>query len=271
MGLRSDLTQNHPLLLSPNSAKWISLENSPNEGLAFNKDEIVRLACPSKSNDNKNSFAKFKPQEVLVAKCKSGTNFEVNQKSYPFEDLQCEKPVQPSELKTGKECLGQDTELIKIGYNVNSDFVTEYEVCYNKKQKLPVYTEVTIPETIKRIQGEPKEYTWVSNAEEPASNLDKIYSCASQAETFKRILNKNFFENSRCCLEKGRMVSSKHMLFVPEKISTAHYLNTVPQWSTCNTVIKINIKTNIILSQLPTASLSLPFIAFVKCKTFVFI
>lgn len=236
LSMNDDLTSNHPLILSSNNPKWVSLDNSPKGYVTIGRHDSVRLACASRDPSKKNGFAHF-DTDIISAKCKSGKDFEVNKKSYSFKDLHCEFPVEATNVKTGEQCLGKDTELIKIGFKAGNEFILEYLVCFDKKEKLTKYTEVTVPASIEKAVTGSKEQKWM-NADDfhKDINLDSIYKCETQKDTFKRILNKNYFENNRCCLERGKLVSNNDMMFLPEQASTANYLNTVPQWSTCNMV-----------------------------------
>lgn len=243
LNVKEDLNKNHPLILSGHDDKWLSLAHSSKGSVDIERDDIIRFACPSASSSKKNSFKSADLRSTVVAaKCKSGKEFEINQKTYKFSDLMCNSPPEFTEVSTGQQCLGSDTELIKIGFQIDKDFVTEYTVCFNKQEKLTLYTEVTVSGDIDKAVTAKYDQSWSTSPSQFGNiDVDSAYVSSNQAKTFKKILNKDFFDKDRCYLEKGKLVSNSDLLFLPEQASTSHYLNTVPQWSTCNRVKNLYI------------------------------
>lgn len=238
--MKEDLTINHPLILSPSSPEWVSTSDSSKGLLNIGRDETVKFACVAAKMSPKNSFKNpaLNVENVVTATCKNGNNFEINKKVYNFDDLMCNSPVEATEKFTNQDCLGKDTELIKVGFQVGHNFVTEYEVCFDKKERHTLYSEVVISGDIDKSVVHKKEHTWLPKNYESFRNINmnNLYTCNSQIDTFKKILNKNYFEGNKCCLEKTKLVNEDNMMFLPEQASTSHYLNVVPQWSTCNRV-----------------------------------
>lgn len=240
LNMKDDLTKNHPLLLKENSPSWIELGQSSKGSVEIPRDEIIRLACTSENQKNSFKSPDLINKNFVYAKCKDGRNFEVNKKSYKFEDLLCSSPVQYSEKSTGQQCLGANTELIKVGFHVENDFVTVYTVCFDKTEKNTLYTDVTIPKGIDKSTVSVNDQAWLFTQNLYGSvNINSAYESSNQASTFKKILNKDYFDNqNRCYLEKGKLVTNSDLAFGPQQATTTDYLNIVPQWSTCNRVIE---------------------------------
>ncbi|GBP81705.1 hypothetical protein EVAR_59834_1 [Eumeta japonica] len=232
MGL--DLTYNQPLILSSVTGSWYSMDSSPRGMLQLRAEETVNLACPTHP-DGVNDFANFPNKNVLQAKCKSGNNFEIEKKVYSFDRLQCRNQVKPTTQNTGLPCSAGLSELIKIGYTISGTFLPVYEACFDKDKKGTIFTEMELSPNYAKNDAPVPESTWVRDNLFGTANLNEEYTCNSQRDTFYKILGKQYFQpGDTCCYAKSKFVDSRDLVYDTQRVATYHYLNSVPQWSTCN-------------------------------------
>lgn len=173
----------------------------------------IKLSCNSQAG-RQNNFKSFPGQHEIVAFCDREDKFTVGDKTYNFDDLVCEYPVQPTFQSTGNKCLQENTELIKVGFG-NDHFVEAYEVCYDKINENALYTRtdmsmpINLPELTDRTW---KKYTSAAD--------DGYYNCTRDAT---------------CCFAKAQLLNAQDVKFGPPQAATDYLrLNSVPLWRTCN-------------------------------------
>ncbi|KAJ8720965.1 hypothetical protein PYW08_006430 [Mythimna loreyi] len=204
-----------PLIL--NEGFWNKLEMTKHYIIVEQEMEIT-LSCP-RWKETSNSFKIFPEKSTLEAICYKEDSFMVDDKTYKFSDLQCTNSIEPSVIKTKTKCSTETSELIRVGYNVPA-FLEAYEVCFDHKSNMPLYTRVLMTET---NNNDPSGvYNWNSYPGIGSVKTERGFTCKDAS--------------SSCCYSKSQLVNAIDFNDGPAKKSTfIDPLNVVPVWIPCDT------------------------------------
>ncbi|XP_059046686.1 hemicentin-2-like [Achroia grisella] len=186
-------------------------------------NEGVILSCPE-------SFNVLRAREV-IARCVNESNFDINGKIYKYSDLKCTTLAKPVFRNTGLHCAGPRTESIKVGYLARREFLEVYEVCLDKKKRIPLYTKSTLNWAMAGIESKDAKWT---NYESLPYDFNALYDCSNQIHEISFKLGRRFHTDDGCCFAKRQLLSSKDVRPGLPQIATFTNLNIIPQWSTCD-------------------------------------
>lgn len=150
----------------------------------------------SYSQAESNSFLKFPNTKSIIATCDHDDLFLVDGISYKISELDCKHEVSSSVVPV-KECLGSDTMMMTIGFNVVNGFLDVYKSCLDTNRNVVLYTEVN-----------------TTGADQFGYIEKPVGSCERVAE---------------CCYEPVQLVNAADVNAGPaEKATMRKALNTVP-------------------------------------------
>lgn len=214
-------------MLSP-TLNWPQYEVK-NGFMSIANEKYVYLFCP-------NRFKLF-PQAYNVAFCKGGTKFNIRGQSYDFSNMECTENVIHSIERTGESCFSGNTELLKVIFKVLSYTVEAYEVCLDKDNNRPLYTNMRMSSSVADVDYLGTDW---SDDDKIALSLDDAYECNRQINVTSSVLGRWFHRDDGCCFAKRQLVSPKDLLpGIAQKAAYSH-LNVVPHWSTCNLEVSGN-------------------------------
>ncbi|XP_039747746.1 hemicentin-1-like isoform X2 [Pararge aegeria] len=169
----------------------------------------------------------------LKGSCINGSIFDIDGRYVDFSDIRCNDKVVPLTKNTGIACGPGYTELLKIGYNVGVEFMSIYDVCFDKRLKLPLYAKHDInPMAADSVPNESIDY--VKNKHLPFE-FDDMYNCGQQRDSILFLTGKRLSTNNRCCFAKRQLVNPRDVITGYQQVATYNYLNVIPKWGTCGT------------------------------------
>ncbi|XP_073954600.1 hemicentin-1-like [Choristoneura fumiferana] len=192
-------TKNLPLVLDMSLA-WPTFHRQ-NQYQIIPKSEKLTLICQDDwpkskiySQSESNSFMKFPNTKSIIATCDHEDLFLVDGVSYKLSELDCKHEVSSSVVPI-KECLGSDTTMMSVGFNVNG-FLDVYKSCLDTKRNVVLYTEV--------ITTGADQFGYTDKPERPCESIEE------------------------CCYESVQLVNAADVSAGPaEKATFRKPLNTV--------------------------------------------
>lgn len=195
------------------------------------KYQTVLLICqkPSKFNVFDYNF--------VYAYCNQTGNtaqLHIDQIPYDYSDLQCTEDARPKVKWTGKTCLGDDSETVKISYEVLHTTIDVYEVCMDLSYDIPFYTKQNLRSPL--ADSIQKAVTWF-NDRFYKYDFDKLYDAMEQTRGISKLMRRRFHDFDHCAFSKKQLVNPLDVFpGLPEKATFTH-LNVVPHWSTCSSEV----------------------------------
>ncbi|KAI8440932.1 hypothetical protein MSG28_009229 [Choristoneura fumiferana] len=148
----------------------------------------------SYSQSESNSFMKFPNTKSIIATCDHEDLFLVDGVTYKLSELDCKHEVSSSVVPI-KECLGSDTTMMSVGFNVNG-FLDVYKSCLDTKRNVVLFTEV--------ITTGADQFGYTDKPERPCESIEE------------------------CCYESVQLVNAADVSAGPaEKATFGKPLNTV--------------------------------------------
>ncbi|XP_063384788.1 hemicentin-1-like [Cydia fagiglandana] len=185
-------TEHAPLVLD-SSLTWLSTPTS-GQYLMLPHAEKLQLICQDEKSSS-NSFTKFPTSKSIYATCDKEDSFLVDGSIQKISEMSCKNSVTSSVLKTGRPCLGANTELNQVGFHVNG-FTDVYQSCVDTVKNVPLYTKMNTIDIKKGSNGKVKAVK--------STCLDK------------------------CCYEKIQLVNADDVSYgPPEKATFIDSLNSV--------------------------------------------
>lgn len=195
---------------------WQTFENNKHY-IVVEKESKLTFSCPN-AKESSNTFKNFPKKNRLEALCYKEDSFLVEGKNYKLSDLQCTNSIQPSIIRKKVKCLTETSELLRVGYNIVPGFLEAYEVCFDTKKNMPLYTRIKMTET--NNEGPSAGYNWYT--------YPGIGKKTERGITCKDSM-------SSCCYSKSQLVHSIDFNDGPAKKSTfIDPLNAIPVWLPCN-------------------------------------
>ncbi|XP_061717392.1 hemicentin-1-like [Cydia pomonella] len=187
------LKAEHAPLVLDSSLTWPSVPNS-GKYLMIPHSEKLQLICQDEKSSS-NSFTKFPSSKSIYATCDKEDSFLVDGSPQKISELNCKNSITSSVLKTGRPCLGENTELKQVGFHIN-DFTDVYQSCVDTVKNVPLYTKMNTIGIKKESNGKVKTVK---------------STCAD-----------------KCCYEKIQLVNAADVSFGPaEKATFIDSLNSV--------------------------------------------
>ncbi|XP_073954598.1 hemicentin-1-like isoform X2 [Choristoneura fumiferana] len=192
-------TKNLPLVLDMSLA-WPTFHRQ-NQYQIIPKSEKFTFICQddwpkskSYSQSESNSFMKFPNTKSIIATCDHEDLFLVDGVTYKLSELDCKHEVSSSVVPI-KECLGSDTTMMSVGFNVNG-FLDVYKSCLDTKRNVVLFTEV--------ITTGADQFGYTDKPERPCESIEE------------------------CCYESVQLVNAADVSAGPaEKATFGKPLNTV--------------------------------------------
>ncbi|KAJ8720967.1 hypothetical protein PYW08_006432 [Mythimna loreyi] len=222
LDIKKDFPEKQPIMYSP-SLGWPVFDVKDGYMIISHQDYFY-FNCPSQfSNPN------LPLTSNLMAFCEQDNIIKIYGKKYKFADIQCKEEVKPQVSRTGIPCLPGNTETVKIGYRIFTEFLGVYDVCLDKENNVPLFTKHRIsPDHTDRST----EAEW-GNSVLP-QDFDMLYDCPRQVYDVSSALGRGLSTRDSCCFSKRQLVSSHDLLPGVPTSAAYDYLNIVPHWSTCN-------------------------------------
>lgn len=181
--------------------------------LVVEKETVFTLSCHS-SVKTPNSFQKFPEEHELKVTCNSADTFWVEGTLYKYEDFNCNKMVLPVVIKSGSKCLGDNTELVSVGFLLE-ELIEIYQVCFDMKRVIPLYTYSKLHHRNTKIDV--KSLKWFRDTEIAYRKIGVEYFCENVLSTM--------------CYGRAQLVSVHDVPLGPAQTSTyIDHVNTVPLW-----------------------------------------
>lgn len=208
-------------------SKWPQYETADGYIRIKKEEEYLRLSCPS-------AFSNF-PHNYTIALCEGENDFKVKGNLHKYSDLKCTEEIKHEVRETRKECFHNDTEWIKVGFIVFNNFLPVYDVCLDKKNKMPIYTKHSLDRYLAEVA--PESPNWIVG--DLPFNFDEIYDCNNQTTSISGDLNKWFHDEDGCCFKKRQLVNPRDVPPGLAQTATYNYINVAPQWSTCGNKVSL--------------------------------
>lgn len=212
--IKSMGTQNMPLISSVSTVTWPN--SLSNLDLSLQRHETVKFSCQTDIKSS-NEFEALPGKKEIIAHCHKQDQFIVDGKTYRYSELQCKTKVESLVLNTLEQCAHANTELIRIGFEVNG-LLEAYIICYDKIKNVPVYVKGPRPPLFAGDVDSSK-FKWTSvpglSDGKPAGG----YTCTSSNE---------------CCYGKGQLANATELPFGPaQDAAFKENLNSVAIWRPC--------------------------------------
>lgn len=221
------LTQNQPLVSELDIPSWPS--SMGNSDILLMENEEIKLSCPNNTKST-NAFNIIPNKQEVIAKCNTEDKFTVGGKTYRYSDLQCNTKVEPSVFGTRRRCYGPNSELIRVGFEVNG-FLDAYRICFDRSLNVPLYAKVwtLAPRTGDGVDS--TKFRWSSTPEVGKQNL------GLKSEGWKPK------ESCKCCYTKGQLMNVNELAFGPAQEATfKENLNSIPIWNpSCDDNSRVSI------------------------------
>ncbi|XP_045484637.1 hemicentin-1 [Pieris rapae] len=221
LDVRSHFAKPEPLLLT--RTKYIPRFDVVDYKVNIPKRETIFLHC-------RNSYVEYHGinlGESINAVCDKDSIFKTNIQDIDYRDVKCHEPVKASFRNSRIKCsfASRRNTIIMVGYEVNSQFLLIYEVCFNIDKRVPIYIRNFIHKScanlMPSIDFEGDSYMQYE--------FDSLYDCDKQNNDISISTWTDFYRKGGC-FEKQQMVNPKD-LFPGMQAIAFKYMNVAPQWS----------------------------------------
>lgn len=229
----NDLVDPQPLMIKPGTEEFFYADN-PNRFLNFHEGQQLELFCSSRFNATL-------PSNLVIATCVSGTTFMIEQTVYDFSELYCTGNVAHTAMRTAEKCYG-DAIIVKIGFPVNSRFLTVMDVCFDEVLNRPLYSHYNFIPANTGYQTSVPRPSFIQGDFFQGRNIDNLYSGVTQRATVAKILNSTElavfymkeYTSSDFYLARGHLAAKVDFVYGPQQRATFYFVNVAPQWQTFN-------------------------------------
>ncbi|KAF9796157.1 hypothetical protein SFRURICE_010166 [Spodoptera frugiperda] len=171
LDIKQSFVGKHPIMFS-SSGGWSVFPIKEKYMIIPNKGYFY-MRCPSGFVNPELSL-----YSNTMVTCERDNIVKIAGKPYNFADLQCNNEVRPDLEKTEKECFGDNTEYMKVGFWAQGNFFMEvYSVCFDKKNDVPLYTKHKLFPEHTNISSTSQ---WYSSSDIPAEEFEELYNCRRQ-------------------------------------------------------------------------------------------
>jgi len=146
----------------------------------------MTLSCPNSSFVIQNSNTR---KIDIHVECYEGEFVRTSDMVvYNFRELFCNETPMAVLFVYGQECKGPNTVVAKVGYDTQYAFLPQYGVCFDKTEKISLYTwyEARLPNKNQKVvyDSQPKS-KWRSISSELYNgvNVNDAYTVVSQVST----------------------------------------------------------------------------------------
>ncbi|CAH0719141.1 unnamed protein product, partial [Brenthis ino] len=213
--------RNMPLFLEPNSS-WILTDKK-----TINTE--IKIDCLNEYiSDGERKFI-----SPLWAKCIGKTIFKTDFGNIDISKLKCDRPINIKIQGTNERCIKGNSELVQVGFEVKTSFISVYDVCIDKIKNYPCFIKYALNENM--ANSIPTELVHYVKSPYMPFIFEDLYDCSNQLKSIYAKTGVNLSEGNKCCFTRKQLVSPKDMLPGIAQIATYTYVNVIPQWSTCGT------------------------------------
>ncbi|XP_056648805.1 uncharacterized protein LOC130453204 [Diorhabda sublineata] len=236
-----------PFLIDTNTATFIYPQ--PEKSIVeISLDDYIEFSCPGKDimRDGVSLGS------LVSARCSKENIFNIDGTDTSWDNLQCSTEPVPivRELKTyeldgdnpnvncfnGKENI---LKLLQIGFPLNDEvFIGIVEVCFNVKDKVPVYSHFTISASINSRERNVQNpfFEQDNNLYRIGNNIHYIFKNGKM--TVNNLLglpydSEKYFK-THIFINKGHLAAKADFIYEPLQKATFRYINVSPQWSSFN-------------------------------------
>uniref|UniRef100_A0A182QHN1 DNA/RNA non-specific endonuclease/pyrophosphatase/phosphodiesterase domain-containing protein n=1 Tax=Anopheles farauti TaxID=69004 RepID=A0A182QHN1_9DIPT len=235
ISLNRDLTNNQPLLLEPDSDRfvWPQVNSTVIE---LDYDQSVELFCS-------HGFHKGSPggqSQSATITCKGDAGLGYGSKRYSIADFTCQRAVFHSAERTGGFCYDNGT-MLRIGFDLGTGrFAQLYEVCFDEVRLRTHYVKHQLTPHNDHHQRAVKRPPFLQGSYYGALKMGGLYSYAKQHATLERILGSRARADALLDNKKGMFFARGHLAAKSDFVYGSHQrasfwlLNVAPQWQRFN-------------------------------------
>ncbi|CAH4034925.1 unnamed protein product [Pieris brassicae] len=221
LDVRSHFAKPEPLLLT--RTKYIPRFDVIDYKVNIPKRETIFLHC-------RNSYVEYHGRnlgESINAVCDKDSIFKTTIQDIDYKDVKCHEPVKASFRNTRIKCsfASRRNTIIRIGYEVNTQFLAVYEVCFNIDTRVPIYIRNFVHKSCANVMPS-IEFEGASYMQ---FDFDSLYDCDKQNNDISKSTWTDFYRKGGC-FEKQQLVNPKD-LFPGMQAIAFKYINVQPQWS----------------------------------------
>nr|XP_034836318.1 hemicentin-1-like [Maniola hyperantus] len=224
MNIENDFTARQPILIAGYKKREWPVFKVSGGTLRMRKQKNFKLFCP-------NSFISYGSSNYgndLKISCAGDSLFELGKRAVKASDITCNQPVFPVARNLSVvKCLGHDTKILHVGFDVDGAPMNVFRVCFNEKTNMTLYAMHSMHKAIAHTI--PKHVAGYTRGTTLSFEFDEIYDCGNQVNAISP------FTSEKCCFKRRQLVNPMDVLPGISQVATYHYLNVVPQWSSCGT------------------------------------
>ncbi|XP_052744534.1 hemicentin-1 [Bicyclus anynana] len=227
MSLEDDFTSRQPILTTGNRKRSWPVFTVSNGFLRILKHRYFTLFCPESfiSHNNENYG------NNITTYCVGDSMFQLEGKAVLASEITCDKNVVPLAKNFNQICRGSNTTLIGVGFDVGGSFMSVYSVCFDNFTKTPLFVVHDIHKAIANMT--PIHKAQYTRGNYLTLEYEDMYDCRNQINAISSFIGKSLKSDEKCCFMRRQLVNPKDVLPGVAQVATYHYLNVVPQWSTC--------------------------------------
>lgn len=204
--------------------------------ISLESGSTIILGCPGSTlNYGRNTAS------IVEATCISGSTFLVNGETVTLSKFYCNNIPTSTARRTGKTCSNSGVE-IEIGFALNSTvFARVITVCFDDLLKSPLYSFYHLTSKIDYAQtGVSRPNFKEGDFYNLDGTVDKLYSRAVQKKTINSQVGlpvsstQYVKDNNNYYLSRGHLTAKGDFVYAHQQKATFWYVNTAPQWQTCN-------------------------------------
>lgn len=233
MKLDEDFTALQPILVTgKKSRRWPVFETS--EGyLRIQKLRNFTFICPESEVTDSNTIY----ERSIDTTCVGDSMFSLAGKEVHASEITCRERIEPTaKLLTRKPCYGKNTSLLSVGFNVKP-FLNVYEVCFDNVTSTPLFVRHSMHRAIANTT--PKNVERYTTERFLSLDFEGIYDCRNQVVAISMFTGENT-KDETCCFKRRQLVNPMDVYPGISQVAAYHYLNVVPQWSTCGTEVSFS-------------------------------
>lgn len=208
--------------------------------ITLNVNEKISIGCLSKDNSN---VLKITKRPVNEAYCKRNATLLVDQTELTYSQLGCtNQNKEILEEVEGVDCAnnGRGT-LVRVGWQLNSDFIPLYEMCHDKVTTVNYFsTHVIIGRSVDADDKANTRPSFRQAGYYPGLDVNDALGPAQQNKTIARTVGsetlavKYFNQKKNFFLARGHLAPDGDFIDAASQDATYYYLNMAPQWQSFN-------------------------------------
>lgn len=242
MKLEEDFTALQPMLITGIKKRaWPVFETS--EGyLRIQKLRKFKFFCPESNVSDSNRIY----ERSVDTTCVGDSMFVLRGKEVRASEITCRKRIKPlAKMLFQRKCFGSNTSLLNVGFDVDGPFMNVFDVCFDNKTQTPLFVSHSMHKAIANTM--PKNVDRYTTGRFLNLEFEDIYDCRNQVDAISTFTG-GALKDEKCCFKRRQLVNPMDVYPGISQVASYHYLNVVPQWSTCGTQVSFSSdKTSVLL------------------------